>query len=181
MKRGVPVLLAAFLVGIALAVFLALPRPTLPESDGLDDGPDPHPAVRHVIVRVVAKDLVVRELIAGRLSLPDAAARFGWLNSLPPAALPRPSQHLAALAGLPTGVQYVEGEALALQVVAWISRMVPTGEPAGARAEALRQFREARTEGRLARLPEVGEAERARLHALAKTEANASHPIQPED
>ena len=39
-----------------------------------------------VLVRTWARAAVVREVAAGRLSVPDAAAVFGWLDQQPPAA-----------------------------------------------------------------------------------------------
>jgi hypothetical protein len=134
---------------------------------------DPDPAARQLVVRAVARDLVARELIAGRMTLPAAAARFGWLNALSPTTQPHPAGHLAALAGLPAGEEYGEGEALALQVWAWLGRPVLSDDPARAQEAALRQFREARAAGRLARLPEVGEDEGARWLAQAEAEATA--------
>ena len=90
MKRGIPVVLAFCSVGMVCAALLVSPRPTPPDADGAVDDLGPAPAVRHVVVRAAARDLVARELIAGRMTLPDAAARFGWLNALPPATRTRP-------------------------------------------------------------------------------------------
>src|SRR5262245_23437600 len=157
MKGGIPVVLAVVCsVWVVCAALLVFVRPPSPEPDGALEYLEPGPAVRHAVVRATARDLVARELIAGRLALPDAAARFGWLNVLPPPAQTRPPEQLAALAGLPAGEQYGEGEALALQVVAWLGRPALSDDPARAQEAALQQFREARAQGRLARLPEVG-------------------------
>src|SRR5262249_36942662 len=128
------------------------------------------PAVRQRLVRVAARDLVARELIAGRMALPGAAARFAWLNALPPTTQIRPPEDLAALVGLPAGEKYGEGEALALQVVAWLGRPALSDDPGRGPEAGLRQVQDARAEGRLARLPEVVEDERARLLAQAEVE-----------
>jgi hypothetical protein len=109
------------------------------------------------------------------MALPAAAARFGWLNAVAPTARTRPPEQLAALLGLPAGERYGErygeGEVLALQVVDWLDRPVLSDDPKRTQAAGLRQFRDARAEGRLVRLPEVEEIERARLLALAEAEA----------
>jgi hypothetical protein len=163
---------------MACAALLISPCRRPPNPDAAIDHLDPDPAVRHGDVRAAAKDLVARELIAGRMSLPEAAARFGWLNALPPKAQTRPPEVLAALAGLPAGEKYGEGEALALQVVAWLGRPALSDDPSRAQEAALRQFREARAEGRLARLPDVAEDEGARLLAQAEVEV-PGHPSRP--
>jgi hypothetical protein len=175
----------AFAAGMACAVFLGSPPSTRPNSDRAVDRLAPDyldrdPAVRQMVVRAAARDLVARDLIAGRMALPEAAARFEWLNALPPTTQTHPPEHLAALAGLPAGEKYWEGEALALQVVAWLGRPVLSDDPARAQEAALWQFREARAEGRLARLPEVVEDERARLLAQAEAEATR-HLSRPGD
>jgi hypothetical protein len=170
--RGTRVALAVVCVAaITCPVLLISPRRPAPNPNAAVDYLDPDPAVRNRLVRAAARDLVARELIAGRITLPDAAARFGWLNALPPKAQTRPPEVLAALAGLPAGEEYGEGEVLALQVVAWLGRPVLSDDPARAQETALRQFRDARAEGRLARLPEVVADERARLLAQAEVEA----------
>jgi hypothetical protein len=65
---------------LAIAIWVVCsPEPTVPA-----DGPDVAMA-SPVFVRVVAKTVVARELLAGRLSLPEATAVFDWLNRLPPA------------------------------------------------------------------------------------------------
>jgi hypothetical protein len=166
--------------GMACAVLIVSPCRTSRDPDRAveslaPDYYDPDPAVRQHVVRTAARDRVARELVAGRLSLPDAAARFGWLNALPLTSRTHPRGHLAALAGLPADEEYEEGEVLALQVVAWLGRPVLSDDPARAQEAALRQFRDARAEGRLARLPELSEDDRARLLAQAEADANALH------
>jgi hypothetical protein len=174
--RGAPVAFAVACVVVVIGAAL------LPGDGMVTDYQDPDPAARHAVVRATAKDLVAREFIAGRMALPDAAAWFGWLNALPPTTRTLPPEHLAALAGLPAGETYGEGEALGLQVVAWLGRPVLSDDPAGAQEAALRQFREARAEGRLIRLPEVAEDVRARLLEQAEVEAEAiaRHRCRPE-
>lgn len=162
---------------MACAALLISPCRRPPTPDAAIDHLDADPAVHHGDVRAAAKDLVARELITGQMALPDAAAWFGWLNALPPEAQTRPPGVLAALAGLPAG-EYGEGEALALQVVAWLGRSGLTDDPARVQDAALRQFREARSEGRLAKLPEVSEDEGARLLAQADAEVTR-HPSRP--
>ena len=183
--RAIPIAsVIVCVVAMMCAALFCSPRPTPPDPDGAADYLDPDPASRHVLVRSYAKDVVAREVIAGRMALPDAAARFGWLNALPPAAAPTlPPELLAALVGLPAGERYGEGEVLALQVVAWVRRPVLSDDPVRSQEAALRQFREARAEGRLARLPEVPEDERVRLLAQAEAEVAArdgSHPGEQE-
>ncbi|HKB03010.1 MAG TPA: hypothetical protein VKD90_12370 [Gemmataceae bacterium] len=166
--RGTRVPFAVVCVaGMACTVLVVCPRRTPPNPHAAVDHLDADPVVRHRLVRAAARDVVARELIAGRMTLPDAAARFGWLNALPPTTQTRPPEVLAALAGLPAGEKYGEGEALALQVVAWLGRPTLSDDPARAQDAALRQFRQSRAEGRLTLLPEVGEDEGSRLLAEA--------------
>ncbi|HJZ93219.1 MAG TPA: hypothetical protein VKE40_20250 [Gemmataceae bacterium] len=169
--RGTRIALAIICAaGMTCTVLVVCPRRTPPNPEVAVEHLDADPAVRHNLVRVAAKDLVARELIAGRMALPEAAARFGWLNALPPKAQTRPPEVLAALAGLPEGEKHEEGEALALQVVAWLGRPGLSNDPARAQEAAMRQFREARAMGRLARLPEVVDDEGTRLLAQADVE-----------
>src|SRR5262245_65862450 len=137
------------------AALLIAPCRRPPRPDAAIDHLDPDPAVRQNLVRAAARDVVARELIAGRIALPDAAAWFGWLNDLPPKAQTRSPEVLAALAGLPADEKYGEGEAIALQVVAWLGRPGLSDNPVRAQEVALRQFRDGRREGLLARLEEV--------------------------
>jgi hypothetical protein len=173
--RAIPVatVIVCVVAMICAAVYCS-PRPTAPTARELGEYLDPDPAVRQVVVRTVAKDLVAQEVIAGRMALPDAAARFGWLQALPPATdSAYPPELLAALVGLPAGEQFSEGEVLALQVVVWARRPKLSEDPVRSQEAALRQFREVRAQGRLARLPVVPEDERARLLAQAEAEVAA--------
>jgi hypothetical protein len=154
------------------AVLFCSPRPAPPSANKVGEYREPDPAIRHAVVRTVAKDMVAREVIAGRLALPDAAARFGWLLALPPAAEPDLAPELlTALVGLPADERYGAGEVLALRVVVWVRRPELSDDPIRSQEAALRQFVEARSHGRLARLPEVPKNERARILALAEVEA----------
>jgi hypothetical protein len=173
-------LAAACAVGLTCATLTVSTLPA-PQSAGVValDHQDAAPAVRCVLVRSSARDLVAKEVIAGRMVLPDAAARFGWLNALPPPAPPAPTELLAVRVGLPGDEWYTEGERLALQVVAWVERPFLSDDPERARQAAVRQFVECRADGRLVRLPEVPECERARLLAEAQTEATALSGLRP--
>jgi len=154
------------------AVVFCSPRPAPPSANKVGEYREPDPAIRHAVVRTVAKDMVAREVIAGRLPLPDAAARFGWLQALPPAADPDLApEFLAELVGLPADERYGAGEVLALRVVVWVRRPELSDDPIRSQEAALRQFLEARAEGRLTRLPEVSKDERARILAQAEVEA----------
>jgi hypothetical protein len=71
-------IIAGGYLAIAVWVICSL-EPTVPA-----DGPNvavPSP----VVVRIVAKTVVARELLTGRLSLSEATAVFDWLNRQPPA------------------------------------------------------------------------------------------------
>jgi hypothetical protein len=151
--------LASVIVCVAAmmcAVLFCSPRTAPPSPNKVGEYRVPDPAIRYVVVRSVARDIVAREVILGRLALPDAAARFAWLQALPPAGDPDLApEFLAALVGLPTDERYGAGEVLALRVVVWVRRPELSDDPIQSQEAALRQFLKARAEGRLTRLPEV--------------------------
>ena len=74
------------------------------------------PSAADLAARSAAKDGVTREVLAGRMTLPEAAARFARLNALPPRSIiPRPDI-LAMTAGLPDPGDCTEAEWAAVQV-----------------------------------------------------------------
>jgi hypothetical protein len=178
--RAIPVASAAVcVVAMTCAALITPSRPSPPDPDRAADHLVPDPAVRRAAVRTYARDVIAREVLAGRMALPDAAAWFGWLNSLSPTTRVVPTEWLAVRVGLPAGERCGEGEALALQVVAWMVWRDLSDDPARAQEAALRQFREVRAEGRLARLPEVAKDERTQLLARAEVEVAALYGIAP--
>jgi WD40 repeat protein len=146
---------------VAVAAVLALDRRR----------PDPSPAAEGALVeqrsqavtlRTLAKDLIAREVAAGRRPLLEAAALFGALNRLPPAqrACP-PVEPTDPYLGIPAGS---EEEWLCRQVVLYV------------RAEARQSGPPGRAETAVARL----EAEfRAELHARGAIRLPDAPPLEP--
>jgi hypothetical protein len=149
---------AACAVGLAyLALYLA-PRPEPPGAAAPAELLSPDPAAAQAIARSAAKEAIAREVIAGRMTLPEAADRFGRLNAMPPPAPVRVPNLLAADAGLADSGGYTGAELPALQVVAWVAIVAREDCPDRAEEVAARardQFRADRAAGRLARPPEV--------------------------
>src|SRR5689334_3154871 len=107
-------------VGAAVVLVCAATRfSPHPDPPGVGEFEPPDPAFAAVAVRSVAKDLVVREVIAGRMALPEAAAQFAWLNELPPPARVFPPDVPASQAWLPERGEFTGTELLAAQVVEW--------------------------------------------------------------
>lgn len=95
--------------------------PCPPEADEL-----PRPPLEHVLrglpeiltLRIDAKDRIAKQVIAGQLSLIQAAALFGALNRLSPQSVepPRSDLHASRL-GFPA---HTDDERLCQQVVLWV-------------------------------------------------------------
>jgi hypothetical protein len=168
--------LAAGAAAIALAYtatrFPPYPEP-LPPDWAAQPGPR-DPAIEAVAVRSAAKHLVAWEVIAARMTLPDAAARFGWLNALPPPFRAFPRDGPASEPWLPDRGGFTEAEWLAAEVVEWVASEVradPRVQAGEVRTRLVGEFRSARAAGRLARLPVFPEGERAGLLERAEAEA----------
>jgi hypothetical protein len=69
----------------AVALALALPRPR-PETPVPDTFAEQSAECRAVAARAMAKLFLAGEVSRGRLTVPQAAAVFGWLNRQPPVA-----------------------------------------------------------------------------------------------
>ena len=142
------------------AVLLTLTLRRCPPGPGEPTPPphDPHqtdqPGVPETFVlRVVAKRQVARQVSAGRLSLPQAAALFGALNALPPQAadLSKLDPHLRP----PQVAPRTDEERLCWQVIRYVAAELEQ-QPDRARAVVARLEaeleEELRTRGRI-RLP----------------------------
>ncbi|HEY1377056.1 MAG TPA: hypothetical protein VGF55_09695 [Gemmataceae bacterium] len=82
--------------GVVAAGWIALaPAPDPPDVTA---GIPRHANVQPIRVRIMAKTIVARELLAGRLSLSEAAAVFGWLDRQPPALAARDDDPCRAVA-----------------------------------------------------------------------------------
>ena len=89
--RAIPIAsVIVCVVAMMSAALFCSPRPAPPDPVRTADYLDADPASRHVLIRSYAKDVVAREVIAARMALPDAAARFGWLNARSHRQPPRP-------------------------------------------------------------------------------------------
>ncbi len=125
------------------------------------------PCAIDLFTRSMAKDPVIAEVAAGRMSLPAAAAVFGWLNRLPPTAawvaLPNVShvpgyQELRALARS-------ESDLLCLNVVVHLRAKRASSPERLAEIEA--EYRRAVAAPGGAVLPEIVEADCRELLARA--------------
>jgi hypothetical protein len=113
------------------------------------------PPETQFVLRSVAKDIVARDVVAGRRSLPDAAALFDRLNAICPRNATGQQILLAAeWEGLSDGEEVTPNESLGLQVILWALRRVEPGS--SARAALVGRLRNeywtARKEGLLANL-----------------------------
>ena len=123
------------LILILVALAAALLRPERPRDLSLEDDWK-LPAIAR---RIQEKDRIAGKLIDGRLTLFEAAARFGRLNAEPPAP------PLALSLFYPSDS---EEERLCRQVIGWASRKLEKSEPgratdfAGACEEELRRHKE---------------------------------------
>jgi hypothetical protein len=111
--------LALTLAGfVAFALLGRTPGPEAPpppagEADPLPEG---------LALRLRAKQQLAREVVAGRRPLVEAAALFGALNRLPPAAA-EPARADAYVSALRVPVRTDE-ERLCRQVVEWVHRLL---------------------------------------------------------
>jgi hypothetical protein len=158
---------AAVVIGGAVIRFA--PTPAVADDDA-DEGMAPDPAVAQANLKSRARDLVAREVAAGRMTLPDAAAAFDWFDHLPPLS-PAPLPWQASVgAGVPPDPGYTQTEILALRVVTRVDVLERTqypAVPAGSAEAARGQSRRARAGGALTCLPAVPDAALARLLAVA--------------
>jgi hypothetical protein len=164
-------------LGMTCAALFCPPGPR-PPADPTVCYFEPDPAIARLDARSAAREWVAREVAAGRMTLPEAAARFAWLDGLPPRAILPTPEEMAVKAGLPAGGRYTEKERSALQVVAWIAERAGDLDRAAEAARSL--FLAERAAGRLDRLPEVPEVDLARRLERAEAEAarwpGAGHP-----
>ena len=100
---------------VAVSTYVETPSPEDSGAVAAREAPLPDRAAHEL--RVAAKDAVARDLLAGRTTLPEAAALFGWLNDLPPDAAPIPPQLPQVLELEPRA--YDARELLLIQVVVW--------------------------------------------------------------
>jgi hypothetical protein len=173
---------AAFVAAMATLVMApgrrpppAAPPPPAAEFD------EPPAEVAAVFERIMAKAAVARAVLADRLSLPEAAAVFGWLNRLPPAEARR-------FLRLPDGdfEASSDEEFLCLSVVVWVAQeadIAPADAHAGQVARAVKgQFRRAFADGARVALPAVVESDCRELVARVRAAAEgrrASGPYEP--
>jgi hypothetical protein len=158
------------------AVYRLAPHSDLPHYNQRDADLNlvspPDPAAEAHCVRSMARDLAVREVIAGRASVTEAAALFGWLDGLPPRQWATSHDQLAVLASLPDAAGYTEAELLGARVVALVE-VVSCDDAAqpGCVERVRREFFSARAEGQFARLPTPPAARCALLLEQARVEA----------
>jgi hypothetical protein len=181
-SRSVAATPAALLAvtAVVLAVVLAADpghRPDAPEGPdpAAADRSGPPPEARAVGLRSAAKEVVVRDLMAGRTTLPAAAGMFARLNALPPAAIAPAESLLAVPADIgplgPDGHMYA-------QVIEWAGKVAgidASGRGPGAenRKALWAEFRALRAAGRLSPLPVPVAADWSALLARAEAEAAA--------
>ena len=174
-----PVWLAAG-AACAAAYILAVPgpRPTTPPAAAAD-----RPAGSEgVLARSLAKHFVATEVTRGRLTVPEAAAVFGWLNRRPPPA--DPAEVIGRQSGLSDAARRCEAEVLCAQVMAY--RAAAARHPNPAREADLvwlgqAQVRMSRGPDGRPRLPAVNEAECEKLIARATALSRRRHQAGPDD
>ena len=121
-----PLWLAAGAVcAAALSLAIARPRPTALPADPRADRPADSDAV---IARTLAKHFVATEVARGRLTVPEAAAVFGWLNRLPPPT--DPAEHVGGMSGISDAARRSEPEVLCAQVMTYRAAAVRNPNPA---------------------------------------------------
>jgi hypothetical protein len=107
----------------ALPFAVVRPRPVVPPPHAVFE---PSPETTAVAARSLAKLYLAEEVARGRLTVPEAAAVFGWLNRQPPAiAAADIRQRFATLSA---GADEVE--VLCTQVTAFIVGTIRLTEPA---------------------------------------------------
>jgi hypothetical protein len=148
-------ILAVLALGAASLMFALGPCPA--ESDE-PLRPLPSEATRQALpeilaLRIGAKYQIVGDVIAGRLSLVQAAALFGALNQLPPESQPSLLDRYASRPRFPA---HTDEELLCQQVVQWVSSELADEqdrlEATVARLEA--EFKEALGKEETVRLPD---------------------------
>jgi hypothetical protein len=92
--------------GFALVAWIALMPPLDPPADDarLTEAARIDKRIAAIDVRIVAKTVVARQLLAGRLSVAEATAVFLWLDQQPPDPSARGNDILEAEAVSPTPV-----------------------------------------------------------------------------
>ncbi len=185
MSRTAPPATFAAAAALAYTAYLFSPAGPPPNQPVEAHVSAPGPVCQHLAVRLAAKDAIARDVAAGRTSLFDAAARFAWLNTLPPQC-PRMGDtdagYVAAEFGLEAGPGFTDNERAALQVIAWATERTAWMSPerAGEVAGRLRdEFLAARRARSLENLPAVPEATRRDLLNQAASEAGLAQAGAP--
>lgn len=129
-----------------------------------------------VMSRSAAKDVIARDVLAGRTGLAAAAALFAKLNALPPAVPPVHQGIRVAAEGagwLGPGEDCSAGDLIAAQVGLWVEAVALREDPSGWRAAAAVRaaFDEGRAAGRFDPLPAADEDGLWRILAQADEEA----------
>jgi hypothetical protein len=170
-SRSTTAIALAVVAALVLALWSARSgRPRTPPAPELSR----EALCERVACRVFAKDLVARELIAGKRSLFEAAALFGALNRLPPEARDLPD--LDELSGGQRAPARSGEERLCRQVIAWVPGVL-RGRPGEAKdvtdrleAELSEELRE-RGVIRLPRASSVGPVEDLMARARVEYES----------
>jgi hypothetical protein len=183
-----PALVVASVLTATTAAYHLVPHtaPLAPPQPDADRGPDDR-AFEALFARSVARDLVAREVIAGRTTVPEAAALFAWLDARPPRTKAAWPGQLTEQAGLPDPGGYTGAEMYGVRVVSevGVSARSDATLPPGCVDRARREFLATRARGAFDPLPVLPEdqcvqlLERARAEARRMTAARAStRPVQ---
>jgi hypothetical protein len=145
--------------------------PLAPPQPDADRGPD-DPGFEALLARSVARELVAREVIAGRTTVPEAAALFAWLDAQPPRTMAAWPGQLTVQAGLPDPGGYTEAEMKGVRVVAQVAAAArcPVPSPPGCVERVRAEFHAARARGEFAPLPAAPEDRCAPLLEQARVE-----------
>jgi hypothetical protein len=173
-----PALSLGVAAALATTIVLVADRPAQPRGTGTATPGTTAAALTKpppmYVQRSMAREVIAREVAAGRTPLAQAVALFARLNELSPrTALPlEPMIAEADKYGVAVGAESSAGEAVWLQTMLWVIRQADhdgVGKSADELARPLAaEYRAARAAGRLTQLPAVDEAEYQRLMAASE-------------
>jgi hypothetical protein len=168
-----PALVVASVLTAMTAAYHLVPRtgPLAPPQPDVDRDPGDS-GFEALFVRSVARELVAREVLAGRTTVPEAAALFAWLDARPPRTKAAWPGQLSVQAGLPDPGGYTEAEMHGVRVVAEVAAAArsPVPSPPGCVERVRAEFLATRARGEFATLPAAPEDRCAQLLEQARVE-----------
>ena len=151
-----PAAVALSALALTTAVYRLAPHPELPPPPLPEPGREPaESAIEALIVRSVARQLVARDVIAGRTTVPEAAALYRWLDAQPPRTKAPWGDQILAQAGWYDVGGFTDDEMQGVRVVAQVSILTRCGAdlPPGCVERVRCEFLAARCAGSSPRRP----------------------------